>query len=420
LSCSVVEKVGTMPSVDPTGADRSSLYPTSPPGPPPPGRAVDSPDRRGPSSHGPYGYVPAAYGGPPGSVPSAYYPMGPQSTNNEKSGNPFYAQYPPPPHHHPQSYPGYGNAASAAYMTYAYTGGPWMSYEGNGGPPPPPPSSVTGPGYYPSQRLIPKDKVPSPPRSVREGPDTTATQAPYSIHDTTSRHKEEDTGKDTNTMSSTVSDAQRNQQLQNLRQNLTAEELERMKAAAVVELRLSEVKPIQTDFHFFVRDRKEKLLTLATLEVDKKLEGKSPEFIRKHRTFLIHSNLNCRILRAWEDLPRPEREEYFKKEEDDRQRFMEDDEVVSRHCFTLTARIRSPNKTDKPLPYPEGETGGDGGEGNEYKSHTYDRDGDDDEMISDVQQGKRLPDDDATTKEDSPSKKNKADNEASDRKEVER
>lgn len=111
------------------------------------------------------------------------------------------------------------------------------------------------------------------------------------------------------------------------------------------EFGMDVVKPIQTDFHFFVQDRRPTLLKAATLEVDKSLVGKDPERIEQHRAFLINSNLNCRVLKEWEDLPRDEREEYFKKEEDDRQRFMEDDEVASRHCFTLTARVRSPSKT---------------------------------------------------------------------------
>ena len=187
----------------------------------------------------------------------------------------------------------------------------------------------------------------------------------------------------------------------------TAEELDRLKAAAVVELGLSEVKPIQSDFHFFIHDHKYKLLPLAIAEVDRKLEGKSPDFIRKHRTFLIHSNLNCRIMKAWEDLPRTEREEYFKTEEDDRQRFMEEDEVVSRHCFTLTARIRSPSKSKSPSQFGEDEGNDDG---DQYDNDEIDRDDEDDngKEMSDIPDGKRLSDD-TPIKEESPAKKNKAD-----------
>lgn len=183
----------------------------------------------------------------------------------------------------------------------------------------------------------------------------------------------------------------------------TAEDLERMKAAAAAEQSLAEVKPIQTDFHFFVRDRREKLLAAAEAEVDKSLKGQSPELITKHRTHLINSNLNCRLLKAWEDLPRDEREEYFKKEEDDRQRFMEEDEVAGRHCFTLTARIKSPSKKG-PLVAPEDEDEGFSGSPLEFCAK------EEDEVVSssdEEKQGKRSSHD-VPSKEESPTKKNKA------------
>ena len=387
-----------MPSVDPDTVD-ASMYPALPPGPPPPGRAVDSPDRRGPSSHaGPYGYVHGGYGGPPpgGPPPSNYYTMAPTSQIAEKPGNQFYGY---PPHHpHQQSYPGYGNPAPGPFMAYGYTGAPWMSYEGGGGPS----------GFYPSQqRLHTNDKVQSPSRASSSG--TNSHTAQYPTHETASAS---DRRKDMN--ASSLSDTQQ-QQLPNLKHMHTAEELDRLKAAAVVELGLSEVKPIQSDFHFFVHDNKNKLLPLAITEVNRKLEGKSAEFIRKHRTFLLHSNLNCRIMKAWEDIQRAEREDYFKSEEDDRQRFMEEDEVVSRHCFTLTARIRSPSKSKSPLQF--GDTEDDAND--DVDIDGVDREDCDDEDVNvdggeihNIHEGKRLPED-AVIKEASPAKKNKADNEDS-------
>jgi hypothetical protein len=60
--------------------------------------------------------------------------------------------------------------------------------------------------------------------------------------------------------------------------------------------------------------------------------------------YLVNSSLNCRLMKAWEDLTVAEREVYAKKEQEDRRRFMQDDEVASRHCATLTARARSPGK----------------------------------------------------------------------------
>jgi len=128
------------------------------------------------------------------------------------------------------------------------------------------------------------------------------------------------------------------------------DELERVKAQAAAELSLTQVKPIQTDYHFFVQDYRDKLRPLAEQEVDQSLQGRrrdgddDPQQVQKERRYLINSNLNGRLLHAWEELGKEEREVYSTKEEEDRRRFMNDDEVASRHCFTLTARIRSPIK----------------------------------------------------------------------------
>jgi hypothetical protein len=102
----------------------------------------------------------------------------------------------------------------------------------------------------------------------------------------------------------------------------------------------TDVKPIQSDFHFFVADVREKLKVAAEEEVRR--ISKSEE--EKLDMYLVNSSLNCRLMKAWEDLTVAEREVYAKKEVEDRRRFMQDDEVASRHCATLTARARSPGK----------------------------------------------------------------------------
>jgi hypothetical protein len=129
------------------------------------------------------------------------------------------------------------------------------------------------------------------------------------------------------------------------------EELERVKAEAAAELNIASVKPIQTDFHFFVKEMSQKLRNEAEQEVEKSMEGNN--VLDAERLYLINSNLNCLVMKAWEDLSTSQREQYFKLEEEDRKRFMEEDEVASRHCVTLTARIRSPSKR------PSGERGDD-------------------------------------------------------------
>jgi hypothetical protein len=107
---------------------------------------------------------------------------------------------------------------------------------------------------------------------------------------------------------------------------------ERLPASTSAEETLSEVTPIQTDFHFFVMANKDRLLAQAQEEVGSNADN----------AYLLHTNLNSRLMKAWEDLSRAERDVYVKKEEADRRRFMEEDEVASRHCATLTARTKSP------------------------------------------------------------------------------
>lgn len=119
-------------------------------------------------------------------------------------------------------------------------------------------------------------------------------------------------------------------------------EVERLRAAAATELTTEEVKPIQTDFHFFVKEHAEKYRLLAEEEVRKSLKDAS----EKLDPMLVNSNLNTRLLKAWEGLTKDERDAYMVQEEKDRRRFMEDDEIASRHCATLTARGKSPRAVD--------------------------------------------------------------------------
>lgn len=122
-------------------------------------------------------------------------------------------------------------------------------------------------------------------------------------------------------------------------------EAERVKNAEAAELSLSEVKPIQSEFHFFVADMRDKLKEAAEKEVVESLKKKGGE-VSEVDPFLLYSNLNDRLMRAWENLSKEERDVYAEKEEDDRCRFMEEDEVASRHCFTLTARVRAEQRKE--------------------------------------------------------------------------
>jgi len=119
-------------------------------------------------------------------------------------------------------------------------------------------------------------------------------------------------------------------------------EVERLRAAAATEITTEEVKPIQTDFHFFVKDNIEKFRKLAEDEVRSSMKDSNAAL----DPFLVNSNLNTRLMKAWEALSKDQRDAYMVQEEDDRRRFMEEDEIASRHCATLTARGKSSNSNN--------------------------------------------------------------------------
>lgn len=118
-------------------------------------------------------------------------------------------------------------------------------------------------------------------------------------------------------------------------------EVERLRAAAATELTHEEVKPIRSDYHFFVLENADKHRKLAEDEVRKSTDGDELD------RFLVNSNLNTRLMKAWEELSKEDRDTYMVKEEEDRRRFMEEDEIASRHCATLTARGKSPKSSEK-------------------------------------------------------------------------
>lgn len=121
-------------------------------------------------------------------------------------------------------------------------------------------------------------------------------------------------------------------------------EVERLRAAAAAELTHEEVKPIQSDFHFFCKENAPRFRAMAEDEIKKSLDAGE-----KVEPFLVNSNLNSRLKMAWENLTDEERDAFMIKEEDDRRRFMEEDEIASRHCATLTARGKSPRTPEKPM-----------------------------------------------------------------------
>jgi hypothetical protein len=287
-----------------------------PPGPPPGsyGGSYSSypPPPYGSSSM--YGGPPPGYhrGPPPGS--SSYPPPSPY-------GNSSYGGYSPGPSHYPPYPPPYGG------YDYPPRGPPPPSY-GRSSPMPPngrdPSSSSSPPGGPHSGQLSGSPasssddknggspaKSTGPQRSSAASPETTVTSAtlqPHLVNGKLPNHNE----------------------------------VERLRRAALQEITTEEVKPIQTDFHFFVKENIDKYRKLAENEVRKSLGEDHKGLLDP---MLVNTNLNSRLMKAWEALTPDQRDQYMTHEEDDRRRFMEEDEIASRHCATLTARGKSPKES---------------------------------------------------------------------------
>lgn len=199
---------------------------------------------------------------------------------------------PPPYHHYPPAAP------DSEAPLYYY--------------PPPPPGYPYGPTYYqipppppgyfypPVAAPVPSAPKISPPSS------TTKTKAPNIDDKANQSNKDRNTRDNEPSQSSSTS---------------TDEEF------------LSKVKPMRSDFFIFASENKEKILN--TIERDK---GKSQ--------IHIMTELNEKLLNMWEDLHSNMRIPYQTKEEEDRIRFMHEDEIESRHCATLTSRSQNAKSKD--------------------------------------------------------------------------
>lgn len=106
------------------------------------------------------------------------------------------------------------------------------------------------------------------------------------------------------------------------------------------------VLPMQSDFHFYAMAHKAEQLRIAQDIVRRHTPSSTGESEAKPDPCLVITALNERLMKCWEGESAQVRLEYFAKEEEDRRRFMTEDEIASRHCATLTARAKSP-KTGK-------------------------------------------------------------------------
>jgi len=99
---------------------------------------------------------------------------------------------------------------------------------------------------------------------------------------------------------------------------------------------LYSVSPMRSDFHFFAADQKDKCLASAKAVAQKGSTCGNPQALE------VFTALNEQIMELWEGQTGVTRSSYMSKEEEDRRRFMQEDEIAGRHCATLTARSKSP------------------------------------------------------------------------------
>lgn len=97
-------------------------------------------------------------------------------------------------------------------------------------------------------------------------------------------------------------------------------------APAETDDMISRVGPMRSDFHFYAEQFKKEAL-----------EKVGSENLNPLDTITA---LNERLVSMWESQSSSTRNEYMMKEELDRSRFMNEDEIESRHCATLTSRPR--------------------------------------------------------------------------------
>lgn len=311
--------------------------PSSPPGPPaghhlgmPPEAMV--PGFRGvpPGSYGhPPGYPPyQSHGGAPPQSPYGSSGPSPHHGHSYSRGQPQPGGFPgssyPPPHQSPP-YPPYGFHPGAGVPPGA-SRLPYYGYEsGYGGQPGQPRSGSSPYRSPPAMPGRPVAPTSSPEAAQHSPPHPSPKSSPPGSAPKSSPERSPDSSSQTSVVKKLANNT----------------EVERLRAAAAQELTTEEVRPIETDFHFFVKDNLEKYKRLAEEEVRKSTNKEIGEL----DPFLVNTNLNSRLLAAWEMATQETRDVYRKKEEDDRIRFMAEDEIASRHCATLTARGKSPRET---------------------------------------------------------------------------
>lgn len=115
-------------------------------------------------------------------------------------------------------------------------------------------------------------------------------------------------------------------------------------AAAAMEEEIH-VEPMKQDFYFYANDRFDDVKAQCEEECKQSSSGgRGKSNNKENELYRLTTLMNARLIQDWESGPASLRAEYMKMEDSDRQRFMSEEEVASRHCATLTARKRSPKQ----------------------------------------------------------------------------
>jgi len=140
----------------------------------------------------------------------------------------------------------------------------------------------------------------------------------------------------------------------------------------------SNVDPMRSSYHFYALELKETHINASRDLVLRQMEKVSDVSTYNSENidpYLVTTALNERLMRCWENESSITRNIYLSKEEEDRQRFMTEDEIAGRHCATLTARAKSPKAP--------------GNRSSENSTHDAVLKDDDDKVISDGEKEQR-------------------------------
>lgn len=266
------------------------------------------------------------------------------------SQNPMYAGRQPPMHHDPNGppppgypQPPYGAPPPPGSQQYYPYPPPPYGY----GPPPgqgpyaPPPYY---PGHSPSNQYSPTASFPPAHYPPMGQPHQPAPQDILETNDSPPKETLQEKPSKSNDVEEKV-DVEKSTSKPNLQVEIEEKNTEKTTSSSSSSKpekeqddMVSKVSPMKSDFHFYAAAKKAAVLR----EIHSNKEKKD--------ALEAVSELNNLIMKMWEEEDKGNRQVYFAKEEEDRIRYINEDEIESRHCATLTSRPtpRSDSKKNTP------------------------------------------------------------------------